>query len=156
MSTKEPATAVGLDPKTTGVGSVFVSNYPPYSFWDRDRAGDIAKAVELEPVAETPLGIYAHIPFCRRRCKFCYFRVFVDKNAADVQRYVDALKREIENYAEQPLIAGRLPKFGGTAPVAQMRMRDENVRERGWIKTGPPYVFQNGCDTQAGTRIDQR
>jgi len=119
MSEKEPATAVGSDPKTTGVGSVFVSNYPPYSFWSRDRAGDVAEAADRDPVAETPLGIYAHIPFCRRRCKFCYFRVFVDKNAADVQRYVDALKREIATYAKRPLIAGRLPKFvyfGGGTP----------------------------------------
>ena len=38
------------------------------------------------PPAEVPLGLYLHIPFCRKRCKFCYFRVFTDKNAAEVER----------------------------------------------------------------------
>ena len=43
-----------------------------------------------------PLGLYLHIPFCRKRCKFCYFRVYTDKNAGDVETYVAALSREIE------------------------------------------------------------
>jgi oxygen-independent coproporphyrinogen-3 oxidase len=131
MSTKEPATAVGSDPKSTGVGSVFVSNYPPNSFWDRGRASDIAEVVDQPPVADTPLGVYAHIPFCRRRCKFCYFRVFIDKNAADVQRYIDAAKREIDNYAQRPLLAGRRPKFiyfgGGTPSFISARHLRELV-----------------------------
>ena len=45
--------------------------------------------------SDTPLGLYLHIPFCRKRCKFCYFKVFTDVNAAEVQRYVDALCNEI-------------------------------------------------------------
>ncbi len=32
--------------------------------------------------SDAPLGLYLHIPFCRKRCKFCYFRVYTDKNAA--------------------------------------------------------------------------
>ena len=28
-----------------------------------------------------PLGLYLHIPFCRKRCHFCYFRVYTNKNA---------------------------------------------------------------------------
>ena len=27
------------------------------------------------------LGVYLHIPFCRKRCHFCYFRVYTDKNS---------------------------------------------------------------------------
>ena len=30
---------------------------------------------------DVPLGLYLHIPFCRKRCHFCYFRVYTDKNA---------------------------------------------------------------------------
>jgi oxygen-independent coproporphyrinogen-3 oxidase len=131
MSENDPATAVGSDPKDTGVGSVFVSNYPPYSFWGAERVPRVHEAVEQTPVPETPLGIYAHIPFCRRRCKFCYFRVFVDKNAAEIQRYVDALKREIEIYAGKPLLNGRQPKFvyfgGGTPSFISSRHLRELV-----------------------------
>ena len=51
--------------------------------------------------AGTPLGLYLHIPFCRKRCKFCYFRVYTDKNARDVEVYLDALTREVELYRAQ-------------------------------------------------------
>ena len=36
-----------------------------------------------------PLGLYLHIPFCRKRCHFCYFRVYTDKNAREVEQYLD-------------------------------------------------------------------
>ena len=54
-----------------------------------------------------PLGLYLHIPFCRKRCHFCYFRVYTDKNAQEVEHYLDVLAREWELYARQPAIAGR-------------------------------------------------
>ena len=41
-------------------------------------------ALHRAPVAGTPLGLYLHIPFCRKRCHFCYFRVYTDKNAEEV------------------------------------------------------------------------
>ena len=66
-----------------------------------------------------PLGLYLHIPFCRKRCHFCYFRVYTDKNAAEVQGYLDTLAREWELYNEQPAVAGRplnFVYFGGGTP----------------------------------------
>jgi len=115
----EPATARNRS-KDTGVGSVFVSNYPPYSAWSEE-AVTAAHRVLNAPAArpEAPLGLYLHIPFCRKRCKFCYFRVYTDKNAADVERYTDALAREIDLYAERPAVAGRelsFVYFGGGTP----------------------------------------
>ena len=47
----------------------------------------------------TPLGLYLHIPFCRKRCHFCYFRVYTDKNAQEIGQYLDVLGREWEMYA---------------------------------------------------------
>ena len=51
------------------------------------------------PAPGTPLGIYLHIPFCRKRCHFCYFRVYTDKNAAEIEGYLDAAVQELELYA---------------------------------------------------------
>lgn len=71
----------------------------------------------LGPAA--PLGLYLHIPFCRKRCKFCYFRVYTDKNASDVDVYCDALAREIEHYSHMPALQGRqfeFVYFGGGTP----------------------------------------
>ena len=50
-----------------------------------------------------PLGLYLHIPFCRKRCQFCYFRVYTDKNASEVEDYLDVLAREGELYARRPV-----------------------------------------------------
>ncbi|MCA9742181.1 MAG: coproporphyrinogen III oxidase family protein [Deferribacteres bacterium] len=114
----EPAT--GKQPsKSTEVGSVFVSNYPPYSFWQKDETEKIARLLQQKPSGEQSLGLYMHIPFCRKRCKFCYFKVYTDKNSRDIQGYLDALAREIEMYSEQPAVADRPLKFvyfGGGTP----------------------------------------
>ena len=92
----------------TEVGSYFVANYPPFSVWTREAvAADARPALASPHAAGVPLGLYLHIPFCRKRCHFCYFRVYTDKNAADVQRYLDTLVREWELYQEQSAVAGR-------------------------------------------------
>lgn len=103
----------------TDVGSVFVSNYPPFSVWRQDGAADYRRVMELAPQEGVPLGLYLHIPFCRKRCKFCYFRVYVDKNADQVQAYMGAMAREVELYAQAPAFAGRpvnFVYFGGGTP----------------------------------------
>jgi oxygen-independent coproporphyrinogen-3 oxidase len=102
----------------TEVGNYFISNYPPFSFWGQDHV-DEARAALNKPNPDTPLGLYLHIPFCRKRCKFCYFRVYTDKNANEVDIYLDALAREIELYSEQPVFEGRQFRFvyfGGGTP----------------------------------------
>ena len=76
-----------------------------------------------------PTAAYIHIPFCRRRCYYCDFPVFVvgdranGANSGNIQLYVDRLAREIAtqiNY-HQPL---ETIFFGGGTPslltVAQL------------------------------------
>ena len=89
----------------TEVGSYFVANYPPFSVWTprrRRRREAHAGAATARPRPGTPLGLYLHIPFCRKRCHFCYFRVYTGKNAEEVDDYLDLLAREWELYAELP------------------------------------------------------
>jgi oxygen-independent coproporphyrinogen-3 oxidase len=104
----------------TEVGSYFIANYPPFSVWSQDAVErDVRPALAAPPSAGVALGLYLHIPFCRKRCHFCYFRVYTDKNAKEIQMYLDALAREWELYAEQPAIDGRplnFVYFGGGTP----------------------------------------
>jgi oxygen-independent coproporphyrinogen-3 oxidase len=105
----------------TEVGSYFVANYPPFSLWTPDQvaAAEAALDAPCADRATTPLGLYLHIPFCRTRCKFCYFRVYTDKNSKQVEDYLDALCREVELYADRPGLAGRsfeFVYFGGGTP----------------------------------------
>jgi len=104
--------------KKTEVGSYFVANYPPFSQWTVEGLEVVQAALHSPPNA-VPLGLYLHIPFCRKRCKFCYFRVYTDKAAPDVERYVAALSREIELVSKLPVMGGRpfrFVYFGGGTP----------------------------------------
>src|SRR5262245_38693093 len=110
-------TTAASDP--TEVGSYFIANYPPFSVWTEEAVERDVRPALAAPPTGVPLGLYLHIPFCRKRCHFCYFRVYTDKNAAEVQVYLDTLAREWELYNEQPAVAGRplnFVYFGGGTP----------------------------------------
>ncbi|MBX3419105.1 MAG: coproporphyrinogen III oxidase family protein [Pirellulaceae bacterium] len=109
---------MSADANKTEIGSYFISNYPPYSQWS-ERYLEEVQAAFAAPPAAVPLGLYLHIPFCRKRCKFCYFKVFTEKNAGEIERYVQALCREIELVSQQPVMGGRpfrFVYFGGGTP----------------------------------------
>src|SRR5216684_4260014 len=119
MSTQTADNSLLTVLKETKVGSYFVSNYPPYSFWSPDRVGDVYAALERPPAPGTPLGVYLHIPFCRKRCHFCYFKVYTDKDSQEIENYLDATVQELRLYSAKPFIGGRKPKFiyfGGGTP----------------------------------------
>ena len=102
----------------TEIGSYFISNYPPFSQWKKENLSDVEAAM-ANPPADVPLGLYLHIPFCRKRCKFCYFKVFTDNNAKEIEKYVAALCREIELVSQQPVMGDRpfrFVYFGGGTP----------------------------------------
>ncbi len=119
----------------TEVGSYFISNYPPFSQWKPECLPLVQRAL-AQPPRDVPLGLYLHIPFCRKRCKFCYFKVFTDVNAAEIERYVSALSREIELVSHQPVMGGRpfrFVYFGGGTPsylsVRQLTSLVDRLRE---------------------------
>jgi oxygen-independent coproporphyrinogen-3 oxidase len=106
----------------TEPGSYFVANYPPFARWTTAAVPEVLSAFDAAPRAggaSPPLGLYLHIPFCRKRCKFCYFRVYTDVAAADVERYSLALAREAALAAAKPAVHGRPLRyvyFGGGTP----------------------------------------
>jgi oxygen-independent coproporphyrinogen-3 oxidase len=102
----------------TEVGSYFIANYPPFSQWTPEQLVEVERVLG-EPPHDVPLGLYLHIPFCRKRCKFCYFKVFTDRRAADVESYVSALAQEIELLSRYPVAHARPLRFvyfGGGTP----------------------------------------
>jgi len=101
------------------VGSYFVANYPPFSVWTPGAVATEAVPALAAPPTHAPLGVYLHIPFCRKRCHFCYFRVYTDKNARQVEQYLDLLAREWALLRAQPALAERpidFVYFGGGTP----------------------------------------
>lgn len=129
-------TAIPPLQQQTTVGNYFVTNYPPYAYWKPEFVPEFQAALARPPRMDTPLGIYLHIPFCRKRCHFCYYKVYTDKDATEVRNYLDATLQELEFYARQPFIGGRKVRFvyfGGGTPSylseAQLRHLIESMRK---------------------------
>src|SRR5215831_8679629 len=122
--------------KQTMAGNYFVSNYPPFSFWKPEFIGELEAALQRPPLTSSnPLGLYVHIPFCRKRCHFCYFKVYTDKDSTAIRNYLDAVLREFSLYANEAFIAGRKPNFiyfGGGTPsylsVNQLRHLTDGMK----------------------------
>jgi oxygen-independent coproporphyrinogen-3 oxidase len=126
----QDSTAPNLE--QTEVGSYFVANYPPFSVWTPAAVPLGLEALRQEPTS-VPLGLYLHIPFCRKRCHFCYFRVYVNKSAREVEEYLDVLAREWELYLETPAVAGRpldFVYFGGGTPSFLSTRQLQSLVER--------------------------
>ena len=108
----------------TEVGSIFVANYPPFSQWQATAEADVLAALR-GPHGDVPLGLYLHIPFCRKRCKFCYYRVYTDRNADQIEQYMAALGEEIRILSSFPCLDGRPLRFvyfgGGTPSFPSVR-----------------------------------
>src|SRR5687768_12400116 len=114
----EKTSTVAIEKQTT-VGNYFVSNYPPFSFWKPELLGDFHAALDRPPRVGNPLGVYMHIPFCRKRCHFCYFKVYTDKDSAAIRGYIEATLKEMSLYAAKPFVGERKPNFvyfGGGTP----------------------------------------
>jgi len=112
--------SVTLEPlpiKTTA-GNYFISNYPPFSRWTSDEIPEVLDALCRMPTP-TPLGLYVHLPFCRQRCHYCYFRVYPRRNAEDVDLYLDSVLKEFDFYTRYPALQNRAFSsvyFGGGSP----------------------------------------
>lgn len=110
---------MSTDTLKTEVGSYFISNYPPYSCWTPEALDQVRSAMGHAPRPNVPLGLYLHVPFCRKRCKFCYFKVFTGKNSSEIETYVQALCREIGLVSQLAAMGDRpfrFVYFGGGTP----------------------------------------
>jgi oxygen-independent coproporphyrinogen-3 oxidase len=127
--------------KQTTAGNYFVSNYPPFAYWKPEFVPGFLAALDLPPIRNAqstirnPLGLYVHIPFCRKRCHFCYFKVYTDKESQEVRRYLDALLAELTLFAGKPFVGGRKPRFvyfGGGTPsylsVKQLKLLTDGMK----------------------------
>src|SRR5215467_5642507 len=145
--------------KETTVGNYFVSNYPPFSFWKPERLPEVQTALGRASAPGTPLGVYLHIPFCRKRCHFCYFRVYTDKDATAIKAYLDLAIRELQVYATQPFIGGRKPQFvyfGGGTPSYLSESQLKNLADR--MKTILPWdeAEEVTFECEPGTLMDHK
>jgi len=70
--------------------------------------------------SDEDLGLYVHIPFCRRRCHFCAFYLEIARSDR-MGLFRSALAQEIALYRRQDLLDGRVFQsiyFGGGTPTS--------------------------------------
>ena len=146
--------------KTT-VGNYFVSNYPPFAYWKPENATDALAVIESQPKPETDLGLYVHIPFCRKRCHFCYYKVYTDKNKDEIRSYLDAVLGELRQYVEMPYFRGRKPTFvyfGGGTPSylspAQLEYLFNGLKELMPWTDAKEVAFECEPGTLTGPKLD--
>ena len=65
-------------------------------------------------MGDAPVGLYVHVPFCAKKCPYCDFFSEAYRKQT-VQRYVLAVCRRMEQFAETGAVADTL-YFGGGTP----------------------------------------
>ncbi|MEO2036113.1 MAG: radical SAM protein [Planctomycetaceae bacterium] len=103
---------------------------PPVSYAAAHAYPASAPAYETRECAERnrPAGdalrLYVHIPYCNYRCSFCFFAVRVGAQRTEMERYVRALRRELEwAPAGTPLM--QMFMGGGTPTALPADLLDE-------------------------------
>lgn len=89
--------------------------YTSYPTADRFQADPGAQllvdALRHRPVADQPLSLYVHLPFCSTVCYYCGCNKVITKDHQKSSRYLDYLEREIDL---------QVAELAGTRQVAQL------------------------------------
>jgi oxygen-independent coproporphyrinogen-3 oxidase len=99
----------------------FIASYPPFETLQPEH---INAAFD-----QRRFGIYVHLPYCRKRCTFCFYKVYTNRNAKPMDRYLDAVLKEIDMYGARPELRGRKVDtvyFGGGTPTT---LNENQLRE---------------------------
>ena len=89
----------------------FITNYPNFQHWK--------KTSEEGILAQPPLNIYVHIPFCAQQCSYCYYKTIQNSRKSEVDQYVETLCKEIELATRRFHLDERVVNsvyFGGGTP----------------------------------------
>lgn len=102
----------------------FITNYPNATQW--------SSLSEAEVIAQEPLNIYVHIPFCAQQCSYCYYRVVTGAKRDEMNRYADAICKELEMAVETYKLKDRPIRsiyFGGGTPTMLQREQLERITQ---------------------------
>lgn len=101
------------------------------------------------------LGLYVHIPFCKKKCNYCDFLSCADSDKEAHHLYVDALIKEILNY-EKGLPADTI-FFGGGTPslldAAEIERILDVVLNRFKMADTPEISIEANPDTLSSEKL---
>jgi oxygen-independent coproporphyrinogen III oxidase len=142
----EVASSCGSDRRLELKRGGFIASYPPFEsleaggpegIWDKQR-----------------LALYVHLPYCRKRCTFCFYKVYTNRAAKPMDAYLHALHQELNAYGARPELQGRQVDavyFGGGTPTTLtiQQLQDLVVNIRKNFNISPDAEFT--CESEPGT-----
>lgn len=91
--------------------------YPPITMYPEAGQEDIFR--DFTFAAGSRNSLYFHLPFCPRRCAYCHWVVSVGSSPAEIDHYLDALRKETRIYKDLlggPVISPTSILVGGGTP----------------------------------------
>ena len=101
-------------------------------------------------IIKNKIGIYVHIPFCKKKCDYCDFISYCGKDDL-IEKYVDSVKKEIENVKIKSeittiYIGGGTPSYIDSKFIVQIleKIKEKNVAQDAeiTIEVNPGTVTQ--------------
>lgn len=101
-------------------------------------------------IIKNKIGIYVHIPFCKKKCDYCDFISYCGKDDL-IEKYVDSVKKEIEHVKIKSeittiYIGGGTPSYINSKFIVQIleKIKEKNVAQDAeiTIEVNPGTVTQ--------------
>lgn len=129
----------------------FISNYPHFRYWKKP-------AVE-EMLAEDPINIYIHVPFCAQKCAYCYYKTEQYRDPAQLEEFVHALCHEIRlsnerfHFGKRPV--NSIYIGGGTPSLLKENLLREIIAclRENFVIAGPEFTIEAEPRTIIGQKI---
>jgi oxygen-independent coproporphyrinogen-3 oxidase len=134
------------------------TSYPTAAeFSTTTTAADFAAALDdVGRTGEGPIGLYAHLPFCRELCHFCGCHALVARTPERIDRYLDALFAEARTVAN--VLGGRRAvgelHFGGGSP--SFLSADDFERVVTSLREAFPFADDPAISLEADPRTTDR
>jgi len=126
-----------------------------------------------EKLNKTELGIYLHIPFCKKKCDYCDFISFPYSQAIElVEKYIETMEAEIDSYDLTSYNVTTIYMGGGTPSILPIKeiekllnkiktKLEENKNETKWedieitIEVNPGTVDKNKLETYKKSGVNR-
>lgn len=119
------------------------TGYPMPPVWTESfPEAEVKEALNRADTDERPLSLYAHLPFCPRRCAYCACNVVVSPTYKPVEDFLRALESEVDLWAQwlpHRREAVQLHWGGGTPTfleVPELRRAFRSITDRFVLKDG--------------------
>ena len=114
-------------------------------------------------ITKNKIGIYVHIPFCKKKCDYCDFISYCGKDDL-IEKYVDSVKKEIDHVKIKSeittiYIGGGTPSYIDSKFIVQIleKIKEKNVAQDAeiTIEVNPGTVTQEKLQDYIGCGINR-